>query len=74
MNRKEHLQWAKDRAIRQLEYDPSKPSHAYASMVSDLRKHPELENHIAIELGMTLMVGNHLGTMEQMKAFILGFN
>ena len=48
MTRAEHLQWAKDRA---LEYaDRGDMTNAIASMCSDLRKHPELENHAGAQL------------------------
>lgn len=47
MNRAEHLQWAKDRA---LAYLPNDTTNATASFLSDLSKHPELANHPVREL------------------------
>jgi hypothetical protein len=47
MNRAEHLQWCKRRA---LEYLPHDPQGAVASMISDLGKHPETAN--LTDLGM----------------------
>ena len=40
--RDEHLAWCKWRA---LEYLPAEPQEAMMSMMSDLKKHPELANH-----------------------------
>jgi hypothetical protein len=70
--RKEHLAWCKKRA---LEYVAAGDlSNAYASMVSDLSKHPETEGHVAIELGMLMMMAGNLKTPSEMKSFIEGFN
>lgn len=70
--RDEHLAWCKERAIATL--DRGDVSSAYASMVSDLREHPELEKHAAIDLGMMLMMGGHLSSQHEMRRFIEGFN
>ncbi len=51
-SRAEHLQWCKDRANMYL---PGKPQEAFASMMSDLSRHPELESHCGIEMGTMLM-------------------
>ena len=72
MNRLEHLDWCKKRAIEFVEMGDL--SQAYASMSSDLNKHPETEGHSAIMLGMMLMMGGHLSTKEEMRKFIEGFN
>jgi hypothetical protein len=72
MTRADHLAWCKKRA---LEYaDRGDTNQAFASMTSDLRKHPETEGHSAIQLGMMLMIGGHLSTAQQMRKFIEGFN
>jgi len=47
---------------------------AYSSMVSDLRKHPETADHIAIGLGMQMMMIGKLRTAEEMRHFIDGFH
>jgi hypothetical protein len=59
MNRDDHLQWAKQRALQALDYygDPTK---AFISLVSDLQKHPELAAHPAIELGSKLQITGNL--------------
>lgn len=51
MNREEHLQWAKDRALEYVE--AGELQNAIASMISDLQKHPELEDHPGRMLWMT---------------------
>jgi len=68
----EHLQWCKDRANEYVEIGDF--AQAFASMGSDLKKHPETENHPAIELGFALMFNGHLDTAPEMKKFIDGFN
>lgn len=72
MNRQEHLQWAKDRATEYVKRGELKD--AYASMVSDLTKHSELEDHAAISLGVSLMMIGDLATPSSMQKFIDGFN
>lgn len=70
--RAEHLAWCKKRA---LEYcDAGDVAQAFSSMGSDLGKHPETENHSAIQLGMMLLMGGHLNTPGEMRKFIEGFN
>lgn len=71
-SRAQHLAWCKQRA---LEYcDMGDVQQAWASMVSDMRKHPETENHIALELGMMLLMGGHNNSPMEMRKFIEGFN
>ena len=72
MTYEEHLDWAKKRAVAYC--DAGDVKQGWASMISDLRKHPETRDHGAIELGMTLFVAGHLSTPDKMKEFILGFN
>ena len=72
MNRTEHLQWCKDRAIQYA--DAGDCSQAIASFVSDMRKHPETENYPALELMAMMMFGGHLKTPSEVRKFILGFN
>ena len=72
MTRQEHLDWCKKRALEYVE--AGDPNQAYASMISDLGKHPETDRHSAIELGMMLLMGGQLSSAEQMRKFIDGFN
>lgn len=72
MTRSEHLAWCKQRA---LEYcDKGDTTNAWASMASDLSKHPETESHAAINLGLMMLMSGHLNTPQKMREFINGFN
>lgn len=70
--RAEHLQWCKDRAIREL--NAGGPSQGFASMLSDLRKHSGTADHPGIVLGSKLFLGGHLNYPEKMREWILGHN
>lgn len=70
--RAEHLAWCKQRA---LEYcDIGDTAQAWASMASDMGKHPETEKHAALELGHMMLFGGHLNQPDAMAKFIRGFN
>lgn len=69
MTREEHLQWCKDRAIEYLDIGDEKK--AWASFASDMKKHSETANHLAMELGVTLMVTDNV---RDMRKFIEDFN
>lgn len=72
MTREEHIVWCKKRA---LEYcDSGNPQEAFTSMMSDIKKHPETEHHVGIQLGMMLLMGGKLSTDSEMRKFIEGFN
>lgn len=72
MTRDEHLAWCKERA---LEYLPADPSQAFASMMSDIRKHDELADHPAIQLGVGLMMmPGWIDNPAEVRKFIEGFN
>lgn len=66
MTRAEHLAWAKERALDELER--GSVTNAIASMISDCRKHPELENHMGLMLFITVR------RPDQAKRWIEGFN
>jgi hypothetical protein len=70
MNREEHLAWSKQRALDEL----PNPATVIASIQSDLRKHPELESHMGLELMMLLAMSGHLSTPYQVKEFIEGLH
>lgn len=72
MNRKEHLAWCKERALAYVETGDL--DNAWASMSSDMMKHKETENHIALGLDMAMLMGGHLSTAQKMRGFIRGFN
>ena len=73
MTRTEHMQWAKDRAMKYVETGDF--NEAVTSMLSDLSKHPETEasaGGILAKLGMMeLMRGP---TKESITRYITGFN
>lgn len=87
--RQEHLEWAKQRALAYVAQARKEAasyngigvrkelSEAFASMASDLRKHPELENHSGLELGIMLIMMPNSGYLDdpgEMERFIRGFN
>lgn len=72
MTRQEHLDWCKKRAHEYL--NRGDVQNAYASMASDLNKHPETEGHAAIPLGLMMMMSGHLSSEHEMRKFIDGFN
>ena len=72
MNREQHLQWCKDRANAYI--DQGQVQEAGQSMLSDMRKHAETENHLALELMFLHILGGHLSGGADMRDFINGFN
>ncbi len=72
MSRAEHLEWCKKRALEYVDNDDLQ--QAFASMGSDLNKHPETAGHIGIQLGMAQMMSGQLNTQDAMRKFIEGFN
>jgi hypothetical protein len=77
--RAQHLEWCKKRALEELNRRGDVRDacrNAFASMGSDLGKHPETEGHIAIQLGMSLMMADQREAhdREAMRKFINGFN
>lgn len=67
--RAEHLDWCKKRA---LAYLPSEPEQAMTSMLSDLRKHPDTQNHPGSMIA-PMFYGAHKDP-EQVRKWIEGFN
>lgn len=72
MNRQEHLDWAKERALKYCENGDW--VNAWASFVSDMSKHDELKNHVALELGAMQVFGGLISDTPSMRHFIEGFN
>jgi hypothetical protein len=70
--RQEHLQWCKQRAMEYCNMDDL--NQAFTSFISDLGKHEETANHMAIELGTRLFFSGNLRTRQQMEHFIEGTN
>ena len=71
MSRADHLTWAKKRATDVVKSGDIKGG--YASMVSDMQKHPELAGHMAIEFGMLNLMAGNLDAESDMLRFIDGF-
>ena len=70
MTRADHLTWAKERALAEL--DAGSPDNAMTSIYSDLRKHAELADHQGLELGAMLSFAGHLSTHPQVRDWIEG--
>lgn len=72
MTRAEHLQWAKDRAYEYC--DKGDMTQALASFNSDMKKHDQLKNHIALEMMNMQVMGGLIKDAQQLRGFIEGFN
>jgi hypothetical protein len=70
--RAEHLDWCKRRALEYVKIGDTR--QAFASMTSDLSKHPETERHAGIGLGARMFFAGFLETPTEMEKFIRGFN
>jgi hypothetical protein len=70
--RAEHLAWCKQRALEYVEAGDIE--QAFASMGSDMSKHPETANHAAIPLGAMMLLSGMLSSQAEMRKFILGFH
>ena len=58
-----------------MEYaDQGDFAQAFTSMASDLRKHPETESHLGIQLGFAMLMSDQLNSYEATRHFIEGFN
>ncbi len=72
MTRDEHLAWCKQRALEYV--DAGDLDEAFASMLSDLGKHPETVTHSGKQLGIMLKMRGYLNTAAEMRKFIKDFN
>ena len=70
--RGEHIAWCKRRALAYV--DAGDLGGAFASMCSDVGKHPETANHGACDLGVMMLMRGLLNTPAEMRRFIEGFN
>jgi hypothetical protein len=66
----EHLAWCRSRALAYV--DAGDLPSTWASLCSDLGKHPQTSGHAGIELGSRLLFAGHLATARQMRDFIEG--
>ena len=72
MDRNTHLEWCKQRANEYVEQGDMQ--QAFASFQSDMTKHPETANHMALEMGTMLLISGNLSSQRQMIDWINGFN
>ena len=72
MNREEHVEWCKQRAIEYLEVGDV--MQAFTSMGSDLDKHPDTKDHPGVQIGLQLMMIGNLSSVADMRHFIDGFH
>ncbi len=72
MTRAEHLEWCKQRALDLVKHGSL--TDAFASFMSDMSKHPETQNHMALELGSMLLITRQLDTPHRMEEWIKGCN
>jgi hypothetical protein len=70
--RSEHLEWCKKRAIEYCQMGDIR--QAFASMGSDLNKHPDTRHHPAIGIGFKMMISGLLDDPQEMEKFIKGFH
>lgn len=72
MPREEYLEWAKTRALEYL--DQGDPTQAFTSMLSDMRKHPELENHAGNRIGVGfMMLPGWITNPVEVRRWIVGY-
>lgn len=71
MNRAEHLQWCKERAIKFC--DDGNISEAILSFVSDMGKHEKTADHPALTMMFGMQMVGTLSTPEEVKHHIEGF-
>lgn len=71
MTREEHLAWCKQRALAYA--DRGEVANAVASMCSDLRKHPETEDHAGATVLTLLAAGGLLDRPGELRRQIEGF-
>lgn len=69
--REAHLAWCKQRALEEL--DRAGIAVAFASLASDLSKHPETVEHPGLDLGMRLMLGGFIQSDREMRDHIEGY-
>ncbi len=71
--RDEHLLWSMERALACV--DRGEVREGFTSMLSDIRKHPELENHKGGELGvMFMLLPGWIDNPVEVQRWIEGFN
>lgn len=72
MNREEYLEFCKKRALEYVEARDLK--NAFSCFLSDMGNHAETCDHVALNLGMMLLMSGKLDSPLQMEEWITGFN
>lgn len=73
MNRKEHVQWCKDRALEILDKG-GEGQEAFASMMTDMNGHDETRANLGLELGTKQMLMPGWLDGRGLREWIEGFN
>jgi hypothetical protein len=72
MTRDEHIEWCKKHALEYL--DRGEVSQAFTSMLSDVRKHPDCENHPGLLIGAGfMMLPGWIQNPVEVRRWIVGF-
>lgn len=70
--RDEHIEVCKKRALEYL--DAGDLTNAFTSMLSDVRKHPECENHPGLMIGTGFMLlPGWIQNPQEIRRWIVGF-
>lgn len=72
MSRANHLTWAKQRALWELEPGGGGVPAAISSIVQDFATHPDLADHPARTMMTLLALSGNLSTTQQAREFIEG--
>jgi len=72
ISREDHIKFCKSRALEYVER--GEVTGAFASMASDMVKHPETKGHPGLTLGIMSVMSGLLDGRDEMRAFIEGFN
>lgn len=73
ISREEHLEWCKQRALEYLDMGDTR--QGFTSMMSDLRKHPELKDHAGATIGTGfMMIPGWIDNPVEVRRWIVGFN
>ena len=70
-SQREHIDWCKKRALEYV--DDGDLTNAYASFMSDMSKHDETANNMALRIGNALFFNGQLSTIGDMRRWINGF-
>lgn len=72
MNREEHLQRCKERAMEYIKRDDY--INAWVCFSSDMEKHEETKNHPALPIGIRMLAAGQICSVSAMERLIKGFN